>query len=354
METNATAKKERNSNFEIFRIMAMALIVMSHFAVHTGLIYDGKLPYYTRFWSRLLSMGGKLGVNCFVLISGFFLSRNTRFDVKKLLVFYAKIIFFSVVISAVFYFAGKAKANEAFLQTTFMPIVYARWWFATTYFVLFLLHPFLNKMLAALSKREFLILIAIVTVIWSVIPTLTNQTMELNSLLWFIALYVIAAYVRIHDVRLKSGVCFLLAGLFALATYGTLIYMDLNKLTEFGRNGTYYYDQQRLPMLAIAFFLFLGFKNRKSVSSKAVNVVASGMFGVYLLHDNSLVRAFLWKESFPFWDYAYSPLLIPYSLGVCAGVFAVCTLLSLAYTYGVERPVLRWLEKRKKKAGENS
>ena len=349
-----TAKKERNSNFEIFRIIAMALIVMSHFAVHTGLVYNGQLPYYTRFWVRLLSMGGKLGVNCFVLISGFFLSRNTRFDVKKLLVFYAKVFFFSVAVSAVFYFAGKAKADEAFLQTTFMPIVYARWWFATTYFVLFLLHPFINKMFAAFSKREFLWFLVIVFVLWSVIPTLTNQTMELNSLLWFIALYALAAYVRIYGVRIKSGVCFLLAGVFALATYGTLIYMDWKDILVFGRNGTYYYDQQRLPMLAIAFFLFLGFKNRKSVSHKGVNVVASGMFGVYLLHDNSLVRAFVWKELFDFGKYASSALLIPYSLGVCALVFVVCTAVSLAYTYGVERPVLRWLERRKRKAETKS
>ena len=69
-------KKERNSNFELLRIIAMLMIVFHHFSVHGGFNYELTDISFNRLWLYFISMGGKIGVDIFVLISGYFLITN--------------------------------------------------------------------------------------------------------------------------------------------------------------------------------------------------------------------------------------------------------------------------------------
>ena len=62
------SQKTRNSYFELLRILSMALIVMHHYSVHGG--FDFMSPFSLRlYFVQCLAMGGKLGVNVFVLVS---------------------------------------------------------------------------------------------------------------------------------------------------------------------------------------------------------------------------------------------------------------------------------------------
>ena len=65
---------KRDSNFELLRIICMVLIVIHHFSVHGGYFTEtqGTLPFNATLID-LFAMGGRLGVNIFVLISGYFL-----------------------------------------------------------------------------------------------------------------------------------------------------------------------------------------------------------------------------------------------------------------------------------------
>lgn len=65
--------RERNSNFEILRIICMLLIVAHHFSVHGGFYYDASVISLNRFWIQFLIPCGRVGTNCFVMISGYFL-----------------------------------------------------------------------------------------------------------------------------------------------------------------------------------------------------------------------------------------------------------------------------------------
>lgn len=65
--------KQRNSSFELLRIVSMILIIAHHYSVHGGWVYDYNILSTNKLFIDLLSIGGKLGVNCFVVITGFFL-----------------------------------------------------------------------------------------------------------------------------------------------------------------------------------------------------------------------------------------------------------------------------------------
>ena len=59
---------------------------------------------------------------------------------------------------------------------------------------------------------------------------------------------------------------------------------------------TYLYGQEKLPMLLISLTLFLAFTRWKMNYRKWINITASATFGVYLIHDNKIVRSFFVDE----------------------------------------------------------
>ena len=67
----------RNSAIELLRIISMIMIVFHHFAVHGGFDFGASLSP-THFWYNFILMGGKIGVNVFVLISGYYLIDNDK------------------------------------------------------------------------------------------------------------------------------------------------------------------------------------------------------------------------------------------------------------------------------------
>lgn len=100
-------KKERNSNLELYRIIVMLLIVAHHYVVNSGLIQVLENEPLDVPSCVMLVFGawGKTGINCFVLITGYFMCRS-RFTWDKLLKLYMQILFYTVIIYGVFCVTG--------------------------------------------------------------------------------------------------------------------------------------------------------------------------------------------------------------------------------------------------------
>ena len=75
----------------------MLLIVMHHFSVHGAgyaLIYD---LTFNSIWTQVLALWGKLGVNLFVLITGFFCVKSTVPRLSSLIFLWFTTLTYSVV-----------------------------------------------------------------------------------------------------------------------------------------------------------------------------------------------------------------------------------------------------------------
>ena len=94
--------KSRQSNFELLRIVAMLMIVLNHFAHHGGFEFDSTHITIPQLWWNALNTGGNLGVDLFVLISGYFLIKDSNVSLKdnmqKLLKFWGQVFFFSIIL----------------------------------------------------------------------------------------------------------------------------------------------------------------------------------------------------------------------------------------------------------------
>lgn len=196
---------QRNSSIELLRIISMIMIVFHHFAVHGGFEWEASNVTIPLFWYNFIIMGGKIGVDLFVLISGYFLvnSNGNVFNFRRILKFMGQVFFYSISIYVVFGICGLSDIGIKSLIKALFPITFSSWWFASTYFVLYLLHPFLNKLLHCLNKKNYQYLLVMLVVCWSIIPTFTMSQFQGNSLLWFMTLYAIAGYVKIYGFNNK-------------------------------------------------------------------------------------------------------------------------------------------------------
>lgn len=64
-------KKTRKTKYEVLRIIAMFMIVLAHYAYHGGVMFEGNM--LNQVVGSVLAIGGKLGVNLFVIIGSYFL-----------------------------------------------------------------------------------------------------------------------------------------------------------------------------------------------------------------------------------------------------------------------------------------
>ena len=348
MEKSVQSTKiiNRNTSIELLRIISMIMIMFHHFAYHGNFEWNFNEVTLPHLWYDFILMGGKVGVDIFVLISGYFLIENTEklFQPKKLLKFWGQVVFYSIMT----YLLSVMLRLNAFeikqLIKVCLPITYPGWWFASTYFMLYLIHPFLNKLLHGLSKTEYQYLILMMVLCWSIIPTATTQLFESNSLLWLVTLYGIAGYVNLYggNQKLQSKHYFSLYFMVLIITYTvstTFLFLGTKK-EEWSTHAIDFFEIERLPILLMAITLFMGFVTLKMNYHKWINMIASATFGVYLIHDSSYIRYYLWTNIFKINQYQDSTFLILYSILVVFILYVSCTMIDLIRKKLVEKPYM--------------
>ena len=330
----------RQSNIELLRIIAMVIIVAHHFARHSGFDFPTSSISVNRLWIRFILLGGKIGVNVFVIISGYFLATSKSTKAGKILKLWLQIFFYSVVIFLGFVIAGLKPFNIKELIKHFSPVIFSQWWFASTYLVLYILSPYINRLLRTFNKRQYIGFMMLLLFGWCIIPTFTGQTLQSNALLWFSFLYSVGAYFKLYkpETYYSAAKLISLSFAFAVLTFLSAVIFDVlgTKISVFGVHATFFYGMQKLPILIASVLLFVGFLKLDIRYNKIINIIASATFGVYLIHDSGYMRQLLWKTLFHNTFYEDKILLIPYSLFVITIVFIGCTLIELFRIYALE------------------
>lgn len=338
----------RKSNIELLRIFAMLLIVAHHIGVHSGFDLSADIPVINQLWIQLIQMGGKIGVNVFVLISGYFLITAESLKLHKVLKLWLQLITYALAFFGLFLVLGQAEYSKEALLNCFKPITRGTWWFASTYFVLFLLSPYINIGLRAMSRETYRGFLLLLLLCWCIVPTFTTSMLQSNSLLWFVFLYALAGYIRLYvDLKtIKPGICFITTVLMIVLTWILATYLDHRGVENVfnARSGEYFYHMQNLPILLISATLFLSFLAWDIGCVPFINVVSSATFGVYLIHDYGPMRKLLWQTIFENTRYAHRKLLIPYTGVQILAVFAVCAAIELLRIYAIERAYGKHLE----------
>lgn len=379
----------RDSNIELLRIVSMMLIILFHFSVHGPWPADGVLAADVAV--GVLAFGGKLGVNCFVLITGYFMTRSSV-RVASVARVVLETWFYSWGLLILFAAAQPELVTQARLEKAALPLVSGEYWFITNFVALMVVSPFLNLLFDRLSRRGKSRLAAIGFVTISVLPTLTTFNPLGSDLLWFFYLYLLGGWIR----ELMEGA----EGADALASAlardggdgaaadrdaawakttgasGALAWLDPARLTlrvgggpmavagvlvswaaiaaiccaqawfGFDRvNAQYPVWQYMIPTFLASTGMLVAFARLAMAPSRTVNNLAKCALGVYLIHDNPFVRAWLWPHFAAV--YALGPAaIIGASLLAAVGVYAFGAAVDSLRIALLEEPLFRWLNSR--------
>ncbi|WP_192986673.1 acyltransferase [Carnobacterium mobile] len=341
-------KKERSSNLEFLRIISMILIIMHHYVIHGDFKVSNDFTLNKNI-IQMASMGGKLGVDLFVLITGFFTVKSSGFKVKKLLRLLFEVQTYSILFYVLFISFGNIPFSMEGIVKAVFPVTFSSYWFATNYILLYILSPFINQFLINISKRTYNKLLIVAFVIWVVIPTVTGAELGLSYLFWFILMYSVGAYIQLFPMNYfeKTWLNIGIAGVtYSLVLLSVIIFNFLGqKINGFSDNSTYFMAYNKLPIVITAVSMFIGFKKLKIKNSKFINGIASATFGIYLIHDHYLVRPFLWIYIFKNNSFYTSNFLVFHMVLTVGGVFVISVLLDKLRIRVVEIPMFKFLEK---------
>ena len=334
VQSNEITIKHRNSSIELLRIIAMLIIVFHHFAVHWWFDFWNIITV-PRLRYNFIAIWWKIGVDVFVLISWYFLITNKDWlDIKRILKLYLQIFFYSVTLLIIFMMAWNYSFDVMDIIKSVIPIRWKNWWFASCYFILYLIHPLLNKIVLKLDKKTYQILMLVWLLCFCVLPTFAPMMwVWWGPLLLFILLYYIAWYIRLYDIpiKIKSSWYLKLFLIAILLTYlSSLVFSFLwTEINRFNNIVFYFYAQDTVTIVWVSVLLFMIFVKMNMKYNKIVNLVASSTFWIYLIHDNFLMRDFLWNDLFENVKYQDTIFLIPYSIFAVSLVFVSCMLIDL-------------------------
>ena len=152
---NNRSRKE-TIGFDILRLVAMMMVTMLHITGH-GLEGVAIRPFCGAYWITLILNTFSLpAVNCFVLISGYFLSRKDT-SLKKVGKLWLQVWTYSVAVYLVLCVMPDANVhfNVSTLVECLFPLLSHQYWFFTCYLLLYLVAPILNKVIAAWQQQEY-------------------------------------------------------------------------------------------------------------------------------------------------------------------------------------------------------
>ncbi|HBA48118.1 MAG TPA: hypothetical protein DCZ91_10045 [Lachnospiraceae bacterium] len=297
-------KKGRMANLELLRCLAMMMVVIMHYLGKGNLLADLTEPQLTgtELAAWFLECFCIVAVNIYMFISGFFLCTSS-FKVSRLIQLWLQVWVYSVGIGLLGALTGVMAGTDVdihFMLTLLFPVSMGHYWFMTAYVFLYLLLPFVGTAVRRMDKRQLQAALALLLfafcIIKSVLPVRFEMDGQGYDCLWYLCVFVTAAYVRrfgggfLEKRRLGpvlyGGGCLLT---FAVTLFLRRIYLRSGSLDTMLKFCMEY--NHILPFLAAIglFSVFYGIKIHGKAAA-FINRVAPYTLGVYLLHENLGLR----------------------------------------------------------------
>lgn len=227
-----------------------------------------------------------IGVNLFVLISGYWGIRHVAKGCMKL-------ILYCIVIGSLLYLVKILHEGCAFQVKEIVGLMWMKnWWFVSNYMVLCLLSPIIEKCISSMNIKYFelsIILLTLVNIVMGYCMGIQNK--DGYNYMNFIYLYFLGRYIRLlpkGHPRVFAIVKRYTFGFYILVS----IFLAIGFLVTTGISPTIKstrYFAYNNPLIIISSMLFFISFMVLKYKSHILNTMASGVFGVYLLQSNKVI-----------------------------------------------------------------
>ena len=293
---NEVVYAERQSNFELCRIVSMFMIVSVHYFPH-GILDDNLVPIGTKqyYLGWLLETLCIIGPNVFTMLAAWFLCTRQKSDIRKVILIYIKLVAYNVVLFGVGLIFNTANLSRHEIILLFFPFLGGRYWYIETYILLLFLYPFINFLINNISKKSYTILlvfwICVFSLWFTILPSAPIQDWG-YGITTFVTCYLIVGYIKLHG----DGTA-VLSKLFNSKKVCVLVYLitsgiSFSMITDqtegtkfiFPNNVAHAYCSIWVVISALSVFLL--FKNLKIRYCKIINNIASLTLSVSIIHNN--------------------------------------------------------------------
>lgn len=299
---NFSNKAERQSNFELLRIVAMLFVLIIHAdffslgAPSTDWLVNHPISSLMRYIVQSLTL---ICVNVYILISGYF---GININKKRFFAFMFMVLFWRIFILFGYKLAPfilNIHTNSISVTNALKLCIPGSYdWFVASYILLMFLSPMLNDFIKKHSAKELWTYTSLYVgfqVVFSWLIPIYTQFESGYSVLSFIGLYIIGAAIKkthlTNNYKVRNTL-FLYLGIsvfigifmYLTARYCTMEYIKHKILSMFGPyNGLF--------VIISSIMLFLSFGKLK-IQNRAINYIAKSSFAVYLFHMNPLMRCY--------------------------------------------------------------
>lgn len=298
--------KQRSSNFELLRLVAIFFITMHHLTINNVDVCGYNHPYSLSqdgWVGVVINSTAIIGVNLFVLISGWFGIRRIWSNIIRLVL---DVVLLGLVnITACSLLFGYTPTFEEMMTTC----DFFNNWYVVHFIILIMLSPLLE---AALRNMEFKtlavswIMLAIITVYFGWRKGVLNPN-GYNAFN-FIFLYISARLFRRAHNENKSIVRHLPSAYYLILWGGvilaeTVLYI-LQATFEHARASMHFWAYNAPWVLLSSFAVFMIFAQLKIRYSRFINTAATGCLGIYVLQSTAPFNLYRGQLLSPFYDKA--------------------------------------------------
>ena len=290
MNSNVTHRNARHSGLELLRLLSMFFILALHvnfYAFGAPSLLDFRASPFGSTIRVFLESATIVGVNCFILISGWFGIRPKTKRVAELLF---QCAFFCLLLYGFGLIAGIPFGRREALKNLFL--VGKLNWFIKAYLVLYILAPVLEAFVSTASRRQFATVVVSFFAFQTIYGWLFPVATFFNggySAISFVGIYLLSRFIRQfrpHFSNFPPCADFLAYVLLALTTTGMHV---LNTLENSALSVNWFAYCSPL-VIASSLFLFLFFSKQR-FQARAIDTMARSSYAAYLFHVHPCICA---------------------------------------------------------------
>jgi len=315
-------KKSRQSNIELLRIVLILMVIILHY-FNGGMggalkhVINGTPNYYLVHWLESVSI---IAVNTFVIITGYFSYKKNNIRIAKVLNLVAIMLFWGLLLSLLTVFLLHPQNITREVLTNILKTA-TNQWFVVIYCILYLLIPYLNKMISGINQDSYKWLLAIGLFFFYFWPSFYSKvTVHDNGygIINFVYLYLVGAYISKYHKENKQVVKPLI--IYVVCTLVVTVFS-----LKFGRAWDYCFIFNLFGSIAI----FQAFRSINIKQNKFINYLATYTFAIYLIDVNGFFNKLLYRTLFHSDRYWNSNVMILNLIISVIGIYVICIILEL-------------------------
>ena len=346
-------EKKRNYGLDLLKTLSMFMVISFHFSDHGCIPLSSEKPL-TVSWVILAipRIWGGLCNIIFMLVSGYFLCQKKSFSLKNVFKLYGQVWFYSFFCGVGAILLGTHVFSTVDFIKMLLPFTFNRYWYFSSYILIYLFHPFFNRLINSMNQKQHLWLCYLSVGLFSVYYTVTHAEWIIgtNRLFIFIAMYFVGAYIKKYNINYKRlYIIFFACSLFVIEIASLIIMKFVSYKLKNDNLITYFvWGTERIFPVLLAILLFILFE-KKQVSSKIITTLldffSPALFGVYLFHVGDL-NVWLFQVLFNDSKTYGAPLCLVFQMLIAmVTIFLTGSLIDKMRVFILEKPIMKLLKK---------